>query len=165
MAVPSVSFVGRSGSGKTTLLVKVVRALARKGYRVGTVKHFRRGFETDQPGKDSYRHFHAGAAASLIASGDKLALVKRLSRPLRLRRIVTELFPDMDLVVTEGFKGEPGPKIEVLRRAVSREPVCPPRGRGLIALVCDFAVPGYPQPRFRSGEAGRIARFIEKEIL
>ena len=165
MAVPFVSFVGRSGSGKTTLLVKVVRALARKGWRVGTVKHFRHDFETDRPGKDSYRHFHAGAAASMLASDRKLALVKRLRRPLRLRRIAVELFPDMDLVVAEGFKGEPGPKIEVLRGAVSREPVCPPRGAGLIALVCDFEVPGYPQPRFRPAEAARIVRFIEKEIL
>lgn len=165
MAAPFVSFVGRSGSGKTTLLVKVVRALARKGYRVGTVKHFRHEFETDRPGKDSYRHFHAGAAASMIASEEKLALVKRLPRPLSLRRIVSEHFPDMDLVVAEGFKGEPGPKIEVLRRAVSREPVCPPRGGGLLALVCDFAVPGYPQPRLRSGEVRKIVRLIEKEIL
>jgi molybdopterin-guanine dinucleotide biosynthesis protein B len=165
MAVPFVSFVGKSGSGKTTLLVKVVRLLARKGYRVGTVKHFRHAFETDRPGKDSYRHFHAGAAASMIASGDKLALVKRLRRPPSLRRLLAEHFPDMDIVVAEGFKGEPGPKIEVLRPPVSREPVCPARGRGLIALVSDSAVAGYPQPRFRPAEAGRIVRFIEKEIL
>ncbi|MCX5795958.1 MAG: molybdopterin-guanine dinucleotide biosynthesis protein B [Elusimicrobia bacterium] len=165
MAVPIVSFVGRSGSGKTTLLVKVVRGLARKGRRVGTVKHFRHDFETDRPGKDSYRHFHAGASASMIASQDKLALVKRLRRPLSLRRIAAEFFPDADLVVAEGFKGEAGPKIEVLRRAVSRRPVCPARGRGLIALAADFEVAGYPQPRFRLSEAGKIVRFIEKELL
>jgi molybdopterin-guanine dinucleotide biosynthesis protein B len=165
MAVPFVSLVGRSGSGKTTLLVKLVRLLVRKGYRVGTVKHFRHDFETDRPGKDSYRHFHAGAAASMLASGKKLALVKRLRRPPSLRRLLTEHFPDMDIVMAEGFKGEPGPKIEVLRQAVSREPVCPPRGGGLRALVSDRAVAGYPQPRFRPDEAGRIVRFIEKEII
>jgi molybdopterin-guanine dinucleotide biosynthesis protein B len=165
VATPFVSFIGKSGSGKTTLLVKVIRSLSRKGYRVGTIKHFRHDFETDQPGKDSYRHFHAGASASMIASGQKLALVKRLRRHLSLRRIAAEFFPDMDLVVAEGFKGEAGPKIEVLRSAVSRTPVCPARGKGLIALVSDFEVAGYPQPRFRSSEAGRIVRLIEKELL
>jgi len=165
LAAPIVSFVGRSGSGKTALLVKVVRGLARKGWRVGTVKHFRHDFETDRPGKDSYRHFHAGASASMIASGRKLALVRRLRRPLSLRRITAEFFPDMDLVVAEGFKGEAGPKIEVLRGAVSRTPICPSRGRGLIALVSDCEVPGYPQPRFHPSETGRIVRFIAKELL
>ena len=165
MAAPFLSFVGRSGSGKTTLLVAVVRRLARKGYRVGTIKHFQHPFETDRPGKDSYRHFHAGAAASMIASGEKLALVKRLPRPLSLRRIVKDFFPDADLVIAEGFKGEAGPKIEVVRGAVSRRPVVPARGAGLVALVSDLPLKGYPQPCFSPADAKGVVRFIEERFL
>lgn len=162
---PVVSLVGRSGSGKTTLLVELVRRLSRKGYRVGTIKHFRHEFETDQPGKDSYRHFHAGSAAAMIVSDDKLALVERLARPMSLAALARDYFPGLDLVLAEGFKQEKGPRIEVLRSAVDPVPLSRPRGDGLIALVSDRPLAGYPQPRFRPDQAGRLALFLEREFL
>lgn len=162
MKTPVVLFVGRSGTGKTTLLVKVVRALKRKGRRVGTVKHFKHDFETDKPGKDSYRHFHAGAALSAIVSPRKLALVQRLRRPPVLKDIVRAFYGEADLVLVEGFKRQKGPKIEVLG---GNRPVCRPRGDGLIALVSDVPVAGYPQPRFKRKEAAKVVQLIEERCL
>ena len=160
-----LSIVGRSDSGKTTLMVKLVRRLSRKGYRVGTIKHYRHAFEIDQPGKDSYRHFHAGSVACVIASEGKLALVRRLDKPPRLEGIVADYFRGLDLVLAEGFKRGRQPKIEVLRSGTGLAPVCRPRGDGLIAVVCDEALPGYFQPRFRPQEVGKIVHFIEREFL
>jgi len=165
MKPPVVSIIGRSGSGKTALLVKIIRRLSRKGYRVGSIKHYRHRFDIDRPGKDSHRHFQAGAAASMIVSPKKLALVRRLPRPVGLDRIIRDHFPDMDLVITEGFKREAAAKIEVVRNAVAKTPVSAPRDRGLLALVVDVPLAGYPQPQFRPNETAKIVRFIEKEFL
>ncbi|HUU81381.1 MAG TPA: molybdopterin-guanine dinucleotide biosynthesis protein B, partial [Acidobacteriota bacterium] len=73
--LPIVLFVGSSGSGKTTLLEKLIPELTRRGLRVGTIKHDVHGFEMDQPGKDSWRHKHAGALASIISSPHQIGEV------------------------------------------------------------------------------------------
>ena len=85
--IPIVSIVGKSDAGKTTLLEKLIPELKRRGYRVATIKHDAHQFEIDHPGKDSYRHFHAGADWTIIGSPAKLALVRRLERELSLDEI------------------------------------------------------------------------------
>lgn len=142
-------------------MVKIIKRLSKKDYRVGTIKHYSHRFEIDYPGKDSYRHFHSGSNATIIISPTKLALVKRLSRPLSLKSIIKNFFQDVDLVITEGFKQEDKPKIEVIRNV----PICAPHGDNLVALITDVSIAGYKQPQFKPDETNKIVDFIERKFL
>jgi molybdopterin-guanine dinucleotide biosynthesis protein B len=165
MSTPVVSIVGKSNSGKTTLLVKIVQRLTRKGYRIGTIKHDAHSFEMDYPGKDSYRHFHSGSNATLILSPEKLAFIKRLTKPMPLNTVIKRFFYDVDLLITEGFKKEDKPKIEIVRSKISQAPLCAPKGNNLIALVTNISIKGYPQPQFKLNDVKRITEFIERRFL
>lgn len=165
MKKPIISIVGRHQSGKTTLLVKLVKELAGRGYRIGTIKHASQDFSIDHPGKDSYRHFHAGSISTLLSSGKKLALVKNLSQPLKLDKIVRTFFDDVDLVLAEGFKRAGKPKIEVVRSRISKTPLCHPRRDKLVALASDVKLTNYPLPSFKLNQIKLIADFIEEEFL
>jgi molybdopterin-guanine dinucleotide biosynthesis protein B len=165
MLTPGVSIVGKSNSGKTTLLVKIVQRLTKKGYRIGTIKHDAHSFEMDYPGKDSYHHFHSGSNVTLILSPGKLAFIKRLTKPMSLNTIIKHFFNDVDLLITEGFKREDKPKIEVVRSEISRTPICAPKGDNLIALVTNIAIKGYSQPQFKLNNIKKITEFIERRFL
>jgi len=71
-----IAIVGKSGSGKTTYIEKLLPALKRKGLKIGTIKHAFHGFNFDTEGKDSWRHREAGADTVLVASDDKIAIMK-----------------------------------------------------------------------------------------
>lgn len=114
MTPPIVSFVGRSDSGKTTLLEKLIPELKRRGYVVGTVKHDAHSFEIDRPGKDSARHTAAGAAVMVISSASQTAMVRRTEEGLSLDEIAQNYMGSVDIILTEGFKREGKPKIELL---------------------------------------------------
>jgi molybdopterin-guanine dinucleotide biosynthesis adapter protein len=161
-----VSIVGKSNSGKTTLLEKIVRTLAKKGYRIGTIKHGAEGFEIDYPGKDSYRHFHAGSSFSMILSPDKIAVVKRLGKPLSLHQAVRMFCDDkygrIDLVIAEGFKKGSQPKIEIVRKNVFRKPIYP---SNTIALVTDNKIKHCNIPQFGINAISEIINFIEEKII
>ncbi len=137
---PAVSLVGRSGAGKTTLLEKLIPLFSARGYRVATVKHDAHDFEIDHPGKDSWRHARAGARAVVLASAEKLALIRKLDRepePEELRELVAE---GADLVLVEGYRGAPWPKVEVYRPELG-EPVAAGDAR-LLAVVGETRPPG-----------------------
>jgi len=156
-----VSVVGRSNVGKTTFVVKLIQELKERGYSVGTIKHYRHEFEIDQPGKDSWRHAHAGSDAAVIASPTKLALVRKLEREQTVDEIVATM-PELDIVITEGYKQEGKPKIEVFRRAVVNELVSDPSE--LLALVTDQRM-ALAVPQFDLDDAPGVADLIERELL
>ena len=159
--VSVVSVVGRSNVGKTTFVEKLIRELKRRGYSVGTIKHYRHEFEIDQPGKDSWRHAHAGSDVAVIASPTKLALVRRLDREQTIDEIVASM-PRVDIVVTEGYKHEGKPKIEVFRQAVVSELVSDPSE--LLALVTDQRL-DLSVPQFDLEDAAGVADLIERALL
>lgn len=161
--VPIVSIVGRSDSGKTTFLEKLIPELTRRGYRVATIKHDTHGFEVDREGKDSWRHARAGAQAVVISSPQKLALIKRVEADLTLDQIAP-LIGKVDLILTEGYKREDKPKIEVYRRVAHPEPLCTRENR-LIAMVTDDEVDVGEVPRFALDDAAGVANHLEKAIL
>lgn len=117
-----ISFVGHSGVGKTTLLEKIIKIFSLKGFKVGTIKHTHHNFEIDIQGKDSYRHFHSGAAASLIVSDEKFALIKR-QKNITVDELTNKYLSDCDIILVEGFKNDETPKIEVYRQEINKEPL------------------------------------------
>ncbi|MFH1530848.1 MAG: molybdopterin-guanine dinucleotide biosynthesis protein B [Pseudomonadota bacterium] len=122
--IPVVSIVGKSNSGKTTLLEKIIGELTRRGHRVVTIKHDAHSFDIDHEGKDTWRHFQAGAHATLISSPAKFAMVRRVDAEWTLDQLIAQIGDDADIVLTEGYKTAKKPKIEVVRQARSTEPVC-----------------------------------------
>ncbi len=112
---PAISVVGRHNSGKTTLIEKLIAELTDRGFDVGSVKHHSHvGFEIDQPGKDSYRHRHAGATETVIACPGQMARIKTTPGELECDDIVASM-PGHDIVVVEGYRKSGLPTIEIMR--------------------------------------------------
>jgi molybdopterin-guanine dinucleotide biosynthesis protein B len=159
--IPVLSIVGKSDVGKTTLLEKLVRELKARGYRVATVKHDAHSFEIDQPGKDTWRHAQAGSDHVVIASPNRIAHIQRLERELTLAEIVAAI-TDADIVLTEGYKRGPAPKIEVSRAEKGRELLCAPEE--LVALATDKPF-DMDVPQFDLDDAAGLVDLIELRFL
>ncbi len=162
----AVSFVAKSGTGKTTLLEKVIAELKQRGYRIGVVKHDAHRFDIDHPGKDSHRLTAAGADTMLIASPEKLALVKQHAEPPPIEELIATYFGDVDLILTEGFKKSGLPKIEVHRGERSATLIC--RGEendpSLIAVASDEKLE-LDVPVLDINNPAQVADFVEKRII
>ena len=113
---PIVSIVGRSKSGKTTLIEKLIVELKARGYRVATVKHTHGNLTMPESDKDSDRHLKAGSEAALVTGLDRLIMVKPLKQEFTLDQIAQIIGEDYDIILTEGFKHDDAPKIEVHRK-------------------------------------------------
>ena len=121
---PVFSFIGSSGSGKTTFIEKLIPVLIKKGFKVGIIKHDAHKFEIDKPGKDSYRLKQAGAKTVALSSTEKTALIKSNDEnEISVEEIIMRFFPDVDLIITEGYKKSSIPKFEVYRKATGKEPI------------------------------------------
>ena len=117
----AVSFVGRHNSGKTTIVCGVIAELARRGLDVGSIKHHGHvGFDIDVPGKDSYRHRHAGASEVVIAAPDAVARIKNVKRDVECSELL-ETMPGHDIVIVEGYRESGLPYIEVMRQESERD--------------------------------------------
>ncbi len=117
-----VGFAGYSGSGKTTLVEHLIPALRAKGQRVSVVKHAHHSFDMDHVGKDTYRHRLAGAFEVVVASSQRLALMREFERPAQLsvHQLIAELYEGVDWVLVEGFKDSDLLKIEVWRAQANK---------------------------------------------
>lgn len=116
---------GWSGSGKTALIITLIPLLVARGLRVSTIKHAHHSFDIDHPGKDSYEHRKAGAREVLISSAQRYALLHERhedSPEPELPELLTKL-GKVDLVLVEGFKKSPLPKIEVWRAKTGKKPL------------------------------------------
>ncbi len=112
-----VGVAGFSGSGKTTLVERLIPVLRKRGLRVSVVKHAHHRFDIDHPGKDTFRHREAGAFEVIVASDQRLALMREFevaNRPT-VHQLIAELYDGVDWVLVEGFKDSDLLKIEVWR--------------------------------------------------
>ena len=161
--IPIISIVGRSNAGKTTLIEKLIPELTRRGYRVATIKHDVHGFAIDYEGKDSWRHKKAGARTTVISSPWKVAVIEDVKKDHTPAELRDRYIRDVDLILSEGYKGSPHPKIEVFRAALKSNLLCS-QGDNLIALASD-------QPReagvpcFDINDVTGLVDLIEREFL
>jgi molybdopterin-guanine dinucleotide biosynthesis protein B len=154
-----ITIVGHSGSGKTTLIEKLLRQLTRRGLRVATIKHAHHTVQLDTPGKDSWHYTQAGAALSMLVTGNAVQLVSTIGEEREPHQLAQRFLGEADLVLAEGFSHAAGVKIEVLRRACSAIPRCTIENE-LIAMVTDMDEV-YPQlPHFGLDDIAGIVRFI-----
>lgn len=152
-----IGLAGWSGAGKTTLLVRLIPELKSRGLTVSTVKHAHHGFEIDKPGKDSFEHRAAGAREVLVASARRWALVHELRGEPEpaLPELLARLGP-VDVVIVEGFKAHPHPKIEV-HRAANGKPFLFPDTPDIVAVATDGPVPAGAPPLLPLDDVAPIA--------
>ncbi len=156
-----ISVVGHSGSGKTTLVEKLIRELCARGVKVATIKHAHHQVQLDTPGKDSWRYTQAGAALSMLVTGEGVQLVAKEIVERDPQLLAQRFMGEADLVLAEGFSLAPGAKIEVVRRAHNPMPRCTVEN-GLVALVTDVDE-AFPQlPHFALDDVDGIVDFILK---
>ena len=150
---------GYSGSGKTTLLEKLIPCFTARGLKVSVIKHAHHGFDIDRPGKDSYRHREAGAAEVLLSCHDRWALMheRRSEGEISLEELLGRLAP-CDLVLIEGFKQEPVPKLEVYRPENGKPPLFPER-QDIVAVATDVVLET-TLPCLPLNDVERIAEFV-----
>lgn len=154
-----LGIAGFSGSGKTTLIEKLVPRLVGQGLRVALVKHAHHDFDVDQPGKDSWRHRQAGCAEVLVSSTRRWALMHELRGDPEptLDQLLAHLSP-CDLILVEGFKRDPIPRIEVHRKGGDR-PLLFPDDPRVIAVATDETL-DTPLPQFALDDAAGLTDFI-----
>ncbi len=156
-------FAGWSGSGKTTLIEKLIPRFVAHGLRVSLVKHAHHTFDVDTPGKDSYRHRHAGATEVLVTSSRRWVLMHELrgAQEPSFDEQVKRLSP-CDLLLVEGFKFAPIPKLEVWR-AEPGEAMLHPNDPHIVAVATDAQVET-SLPRLDLNDDAGIAAFILKHL-
>jgi len=126
--VPLLGFCAYgSDAGKTTLLSSLIPILTQQhGLRISAIKHAHHSFDIDHPGKDSYRLREAGAVQVLLGSHKRWALMTELTAITpeltepSLEAFVGHIDSSLaDLIVVEGFRQEPIPKIEIHRPSLN----------------------------------------------
>ena len=158
-------FAGWSGSGKTTLIERLIPVLIARAGKVSLVKHAHHEFDIDQPGKDSFRHRQAGCNEVLVSSSRRFALIHELrgEPELTLDELLGRLSA-CELVLVEGYKAQPIPKLEVWRPSVRKPQLYPedPAIRGIATDTPD-RLTGLSLPVFDLDAIDEIATFVIRE--
>jgi len=152
-------FAGWSGSGKTTLIEQVIPRFVRAGLKVSLIKHAHHRFDVDHPGKDSYRHRAAGCSEVLVTSGERWALMHEMRGEVEapLEEQIARMSP-CDLLLIEGYKYYPLPKLEIYR-AASGNPLLHPEDEHIVAVATDTPVQSR-LPQFGLDDYDAIVAFV-----
>ncbi|MDP4822834.1 MAG: molybdopterin-guanine dinucleotide biosynthesis protein B [Aestuariivirgaceae bacterium] len=163
MKIPMLGIVGFKNAGKTTLTERLVKELTARGYRVSTIKHAHHAFDIDHEGRDSWRHRQAGAHEVAVVSAARFALVHELRGEAEpsLAEIAARLSP-CDLIITEGYKWESHPKIEV-RNLSAGHPELAGTDPTVIAVAASAPISA-PVPVFAREDAAGLADFAERYL-
>jgi len=154
--------VGRKKRGKTSLIEKLVPEFKKRGFKIGTMKYTTEDHWFDTPGKDSFRHSQAGAETTLVLSPLRIALFSSELRKKDPEELFKLFFDNCDLIMGEGFKNSPFPKIEVLDTSQDTHPVCS-KEDNLMALVADKKIESFC-PVFTFAQIQPLVDFLEKKI-
>ncbi|PKO35521.1 MAG: molybdopterin-guanine dinucleotide biosynthesis protein B [Betaproteobacteria bacterium HGW-Betaproteobacteria-7] len=158
-----IGFAGWSGSGKTTLVERLIGLIENRGLVVSLIKHAHHEFDIDYPGKDSYRHRHAGCREVLITSANRWAVMHELRgrAELTLDEALAQMAP-CDLVLVEGFKRAPIPKIEIWRGDTGK-PLLFPNDPHIVAIASDRPV-ATTLPQLDLNDPSAVADFILERL-
>ena len=156
-----ISLVGKSSSGKTTLMEKLIVELKLRGLKVAIVKHSHHADDLDTAKKDTWRFTQAGAALSAINSLDHLAIFRKMDHFFDPEEISSFVLWDYDIILTEGFKGSPYPKIEVHRAEQGKDLVS--EKELLLAVVTDELL-DVSVPQYAHDDIKGIADLIESRV-
>jgi molybdopterin-guanine dinucleotide biosynthesis adapter protein len=154
---------GWKDSGKTTLMERLVAEISGRGLSVSTIKHAHHATDIDHPGRDSHRHRQAGARQVIVSSPVRWALMCELRGEAEppLADLLARLDP-VDLVLVEGYKAAPHPKVEA-HRAATGQPLLAPDNPTVRAVASD-GMPDVAVPRFHLNDTAAIAGFILREV-
>ena len=159
--IPVVSIVGiKSKVGKTTVICKIISELKNRGYKVGVIKHDVHGSEIDHPGKDTWLHAQVGADVVSISSHEKMAIIEKVEREYSLDEMIGKI-NNVDIILTEGYKQENKPKIEVFRKDVSEELYS--KEEDLIAIITDTYFE-LDIPQFSFSKVDKIVDLLERKF-
>ena len=160
-----IGLAGWSGSGKTTLITKVLPRLIARGRTVSTLKHAHHGFDLDKPGKDSFMHRASGATEVIISSERRWAVLHELRDEAEwdLPALLSKA-SRVDLVLVEGFKRDPFPKLEIYRQA-NRKPLLHPDDRHIVAVASDTELPDVKLPVIDLNDIEAIADLLEARAV
>jgi molybdopterin-guanine dinucleotide biosynthesis adapter protein len=156
--IPLISIVGTSKTGKTTFIEKLIPVIKEKGLKIATIKHHHLDFEIDRVGKDTYRHKKAGSSTVILSSPHKIALVRDVAQEMSLRDIVSRYIEDADIIITEGYKKEDVPKIEIFRHAKKVSPLCL-HDKTILAVVTDKHI-DTSISQFSMDDVEGVAKFV-----
>lgn len=159
----TLGIAGWSGSGKTSLILRLLPILKARGLRVSTIKHAHHKVEVDTPGKDSFEHRAAGAHEVMLITGKRFALMHDFPDPddeVPLGDLIARMAP-VDLLLIEGFKSTPHPKLEVHRPTVGK-PLMQPQDPHIVGIACPNAQIDSPAsvPLLDLDDTAALADFI-----
>lgn len=160
-----LGIAGYSGAGKTALIERLIPALHARGQRVSVVKHAHHRFDIDHAGKDTFRHREAGAFEVVVASDQRLALMREFERTaeLTVHQMIAELSPVVDWVLVEGFRDCDLLKIEVWRH-LSTQPARYMDDDFIVAIATDSpeALPqATARPVLNLNDADEVADWLQ----
>jgi molybdopterin-guanine dinucleotide biosynthesis adapter protein len=160
---PVVSIIGEQNIGKTTLIQLIIPLLKKKGYRVGTIKYNIPHFDIDYEGKDTYKHYQAGADVVSISSPEKLAIIRRINKKApSIKDIIKHNYSDVDVVLVEGYKKYRYPYIEINTNHLPIKPI-KKTYKNLLKVVSTIQRHS-PIPRFHKDDLNNILNFIESKM-
>lgn len=162
---PIIGIAGWKNSGKTTLVVRLVEEFTRRGLKVATVKHAHHAFQVDEGETDSARHRRAGAQQVAVVSSRRWAMIRELGEEPEpsFEEVIRWLDP-CDLIIVEGYKFSPIPKIETRRLESPTKRPLAVEDPMVIAIASDHPVEGTALPVFSLDDIQAIADFIDKSI-
>lgn len=162
---PVIGIAGWKKSGKTTLTVRLVEEFTRRGYRVAAVKHAHHNFQIDDSGADSARHRRAGAGQVAVVSRERWAIVRELDGAPEPDFVdVIAMLEPCDLILVEGYKSAPIPKIEARRTASFTRETLAPKDPFVIAVASDHATDSAGLPLFQLDDIAGMADLIAKTV-
>lgn len=134
--VPLVSIIAWSGSGKTTLMERVVKKMREDGLVVGIIKHHSHDTPIDVVGKDSWRFSQAGASPVIISSPTQYSTIRQCpEREATLQELAESIAPEVDIILTEGYRQEAASKVEFMRSDYRTDRIV--SDDELVALISD----------------------------
>lgn len=159
--IPYIMITGYSNSGKTMVVRNLIAQFTAKGVRTAVIKHAHQGYNVDAPGKDSWHFFNEGADEVVVAGQESYFRHRRVNKEPTLDSMLS-LIKDVDIIIVEGFKDYPGPKVHVFREGYSSGRL--PLTDEVIALVEDTCQEA-EVPCFGFDEPEQLAEFIISRFL